>query len=446
MVWVSGQELQNGKYTIEKELGEGGFGITYLAKDNQGNLVVIKTLNDAIKKRADFAKFQQDFINEAIKLAKCNHPHIVKIYEVINEDDLWCMVMEYIDGEDLGTLVENHGILSEDIALKYIQQIGEALTVVHNNGLLHRDIKPQNIMIRFGKSEAVLIDFGIAREFTPNLTKTHTKILSDGFAPIEQYDARAKRGAFTDVYALAATLYSLLTGELPNIAPMRAIGTELEDAKKINSKISDRVNDAIIKGMEIKPENRPQSVENWLELLGIEVVSKTYSAPSNPINSPIIISSLKYDYHKLRDLLADGNWRGANIETNNLMLSLGCPTKGRWLDSESIKKISCEEYRIIDQLWINYSKGKFGFSVQHKIWDYVQGDVDQFGTIVGWRVKKSWIPYSKYNFSIYAPDGHLPAYLEFLGFVWKDGWFGAYWDGDLGRVKALVSKLEQCNI
>ena len=95
---------------------------------------------------------------KAIKLAKCNHPHIVKIYEVINEDDLWCMVMEYIDRENLGTLVENHGVLSEDISLKYIQQIGEALTVVHNNGLLHRDIKPQNIMIRSGKSEAVLID------------------------------------------------------------------------------------------------------------------------------------------------------------------------------------------------------------------------------------------------------------------------------------------------
>lgn len=270
MVWESGQQLQNGKYTIEKELGEGGFGITYLARDNNGNFVVIKTLNDAIQRRADFAKFQQDFINEAIKLAKCNHPHIVKIYEVINEDDLWCMVMEYIDGEDLGTLVENHGVLSEDIALKYIQQIGEALTVVHNNGLLHRDIKPQNIMIRSGKSEVVLIDFGIAREFIENRTGTHTQMLAPGFAPIEQYDVKAKRGAFTDVYALAATLYSLLTGELPTIAPMRAIGTEIEEAKKINSEISDRVNHAIIQGMEIKPENRPQSINEWLSLLKIQ--------------------------------------------------------------------------------------------------------------------------------------------------------------------------------
>lgn len=293
MAWLSGQELQDGKYTIEKELGEGGFGITYRARDNQGNYVVIKTLNDAIQKRADFAKFQQDFLNEAIKLAKCSHPHIVQIYEVIHEDDLWCIVMEYINGEDLGSFVENQGILSETEALRYIQQIGSALTVVHNNGLLHRDIKPQNIMLRSGKSEAVLIDFGIAREFKPNLTKTHTKILSDGFAPIEQYDARAKRGAFTDVYALAATLYSVLTGELPTIAPMRAIGTEWEEAKKINSSISDKVNQAIIKGMEIKPENRSQSINEWLSLLNIQKTSNNTILSATQIIEDKIIHEFK---------------------------------------------------------------------------------------------------------------------------------------------------------
>ena len=293
MAWLSGQELQDGKYTIEKELGEGGFGITYRARDNQGNYVVIKTLNDAIQKRADFAKFQQDFLNEAIKLAKCSHPHIVQIYEVIHENDLWCMVMEYIDGEDLGTIVENQGILSETEALRYIQQIGSALTVVHDNGLLHRDIKPQNIMLRAGKSEAVLIDFGIAREFKPNLTKTHTKILSDGFAPIEQYDARAKRGAFTDVYALAATLYSVLTGELPTISPMRAIGTELVEVKKINSSISDKVNQAIIKGMELKPENRSQSINEWLSLLNIQKTSNNTILSATQIIEDKIIHEFK---------------------------------------------------------------------------------------------------------------------------------------------------------
>ena len=267
MAWASGQKLQGGKYTIEQELGEGGFGITYLARDNNGQTVVIKTLNGNVQRRPDFAKFQQDFLNEALRLAKCSHPHIVRIDEVIQEGQLWCIVMEYIDGEDLATRIENQGALPEAEALRYIQQIGEALTVVHNNGLLHRDVKPQNIIMHSGKSEAVLIDFGIAREFTPNLTQTHTQMFADGFAPIEQYDKRSKRGAYTDVYALAATLYSLLTGEVPTFAPIRAIGTPLEPPQQINSSISDRINQAILKGMEIKPEDRPSSIQEWLALL-----------------------------------------------------------------------------------------------------------------------------------------------------------------------------------
>jgi serine/threonine protein kinase len=277
MAWASGQRLQGGKYTIEQELGEGGFGITYRARDNNGQTVVIKTLNDYVQRCSDFTKFQQDFLNEAIRLAKCSHPHIVKIYEVIQEGQLWCLVMEYIDGEDLASCIKNNGALQESEALRYIQQIGEALTVVHNNGLLHRDVKPQNIMLRSSKSEAVLIDFGIAREFTPNLTQTHTQMLSDGFAPIEQYDKRSKRGAYTDVYALAATLYSLLTGEVPTLAPLRAIGTPLEPPQQINSSISDRVNQVILKGMEVKPEDRPPSIQEWLALL--QTNNDAYASP-----------------------------------------------------------------------------------------------------------------------------------------------------------------------
>jgi serine/threonine protein kinase len=257
MAWASGQHLQGGKYTIEKELSEGGFGITYRAKDNYGRYVAIKTLNDQVQRRPDFAKFQQDFVNEAIKLAKCSHPHIVQIHEVINEDSLWCIVMEYINGENLASWVESQGVLSEAEALRYIHQIGNALTMVHQNGLLHRDVKPHNIILRSGKSEAVLIDFGIAREFIQNSTIRHTEFFSDGFAPIEQYDEMTKRGAYTDVYALAATLYSLLTGEVPKMAPMRAIGKSLEAPKNINPLISNKVNQAIIYGMQIEPESRP---------------------------------------------------------------------------------------------------------------------------------------------------------------------------------------------
>lgn len=220
-----------------------------------------------MQRRPDFAKLQQDFVNEAVKLAKCNHPHIVKVNEVFQEGKLWCMAMEYIEGEHLADRVVNGGVLSEAEAVGYIRQIGEALTVVHNSGLLHRDVKPANIIVRSKQREAVLIDFGSAREFTPNVTKLHTANLSHCFAPIEQYQSVAKRGAYTDVYALAATLYFLLTNRLPPIAPNRATGTVLKSPQQINSSISDRVNQAILKGMELKLENRPQTMQEWLESL-----------------------------------------------------------------------------------------------------------------------------------------------------------------------------------
>ena len=271
MTWVNGHKLQNGKYTIEKKLGDGGFGITYLARNPSGQRVVIKTLNDTVQNRPDFNELQQDFLNEALRLAKCTHPHIVKIHEVVQEGRLWCMVMEYIDGEDLANRVIKQGVLPEAEALRYSQQIGEALTVVHQQGLLHRDVKPQNIMLRpkKGGMEAILIDFGIAREFTPDLTQTHTEYRTEFFAPIEQYDRRAKRGAYTDVYALAATLYVILTGQLPEASPVRAAGTPLTPPKHHNSSISDNVNRGIIKGMALKAKDRPQSVAEWLKLLGL---------------------------------------------------------------------------------------------------------------------------------------------------------------------------------
>ncbi|MBD2043505.1 serine/threonine-protein kinase [Microcoleus sp. FACHB-672] len=269
MVWPAGYKLQGGQYTIEKELGEGGFGVAYLARNAKGERVVIKTLNDTVQQRPDFDKFQQDFLNEALRLAKCNHPHIVPIHQVFQEGRLWCMVMEYIEGEDLATHLEKQGVLPEAEALRYIQQVGEALTVIHNNNLLHRDVKPNNILVRAGTSEAILIDFGIAREFTPDLTQTHTQFFSSGFAPIEQYDRLAKRGAYTDVYALAATLYVILTGQMPEPAPVRAAGTPLTSPKQHKSSISDNVNRAILKGMALKAKDRPQSVSDWLKLLGL---------------------------------------------------------------------------------------------------------------------------------------------------------------------------------
>ncbi len=275
MAWVVGQKLQGGKYTIEKQLGEGSFSVTYLARNQYEQYVVIKTLNDKVQCRPDFTKFQQDLLNEALRLGRCSHPHIVRLEELIQEGALCGMVMEYIAGEDLASRVTYQGVLPEAEALRYIQQIGEALCVVHDNNLLHGDVKPQNIMIRADGSEAVLIDFGTARELTPNLNQTHTALMINYFAPIEQYDEQASLGAYSDVYALAATLYVILTGELPILAPVRAAGTPLEAPKQLNPDISDKVNLAILQGMAFQARERPQSMQEWLELLGVKQVSET---------------------------------------------------------------------------------------------------------------------------------------------------------------------------
>ena len=394
MVWTPGQVLQDGKYTIEKKLGQGGFGITYLAKDKKDNLVVIKTLKDTDKDSPDFDKCQQDFVNEALRLKGCQHPHIVKVYELIKEGNLWGMVMEYIEGEDLSSL----GKLPESEALLYIRQIGEALTVVHKNGLLHRDVKPQNIMVRSGKSEAVLIDFGIAREFTPDVTQTHTAQWTPFYASPEQYNPRARRGAYTDVYGLAATLYKLLTGQEPEAATSRMIGCPLASPQQLNPNISDVVNQAVLQGLELNPENRPQSVQEWLQLL----------VPTPHADD--LSSERGIDYSRLRDLLAAGCWQDADQETTQLMLKAADREQHRWLRATDIINFPNTDLCTIDHLWVKYSNGRFGFTVQKRIWWEVGQDKKKFGNRVGWYIGSNWKSYSDISFTLNAPMGHLPAW------------------------------------
>jgi formylglycine-generating enzyme required for sulfatase activity len=267
-LWQPNQPIQNGKHLIQKIVGSGGFGITYQAKDTKsGKWVAIKTLNHMEQSKPDFRQRQQKFVNEALRLARCSHPYVVSIYELIEEDGLWGMVMEYVEGEDLATYLDNRGVFAETEALDIIGKIGEALDFIHKNGFLHRDIKPNNIILRQDSKLPVLIDFGLAREFTLGKVQSMTNHRTEHFAPIEQYERHGEPGAYTDIYALAATLYVLLTGQLPFPANFRQSGISLIEPKQHNPKISDRVNQAIMKGMELLPQNRPQSVKEWLGLL-----------------------------------------------------------------------------------------------------------------------------------------------------------------------------------
>jgi eukaryotic-like serine/threonine-protein kinase len=156
--------------------------------------------------------------------------------------------------------------------------VGEALEYVHQQGSLHRDIKPNNIILRDGKQEAILIDFGLAREFTIGKTLSMTNSKTEGYAPVEQYERQGKFGPYTDVYALAATLYSLLTREVPFPANFRKQGISLPPPKQFNPDISDRVSDAIIKGMALGTatfNHHDQNSKRFAESDLPEIVSHT---------------------------------------------------------------------------------------------------------------------------------------------------------------------------
>ena len=266
-----GKSLQGGKYKLKDVLGRGGFGLTFRAHQNYlDQVVVIKTLNESFWSAPNLDDLQRQFQDEARRLALCSHPNVVRVSDFFVEDQLPYMVMDYIPGRSLYDMVlPDNGPakpLSEAVAVGYVAQIGKALQAVHAKGLLHRDVKPQNIMIHQHTGQAVLIDFGIARELSQNPNKTHTSIVSEGYAPIEQYLPKAQRSAATDLYGLAATLYTLLTGEIPVAAVLRD-RTPLTPLEQLRPDVSPAVVSAIASGMQIELKDRPQSVNRWVTLL-----------------------------------------------------------------------------------------------------------------------------------------------------------------------------------
>ena len=312
--WEEGKKLKNGKYTVQKFLDEGGFGYTYkVLKTRNDKYFVIKTLKDDILVEKNIAEVEENFINEAMKLSSCRHPNIVRVYsQTFREEGMLCMVMEYIEGQSLHKYIEKNGQISEFEAISLIDKIGRALIQVHDRELIHCDINPKNIMLRnCSLLSPVLIDFGLAKEFDPDksISISYEKTLH--FAPLEQYNledlsdyidvekSEYKIGKQTDIYALSATLYNLLTGTKPMQAVHRMLSPEFfKSPQALNSKISERVNEAIIKGMALQPSERPKSAYDFLNLLSLPEL-EYYRESNLKTNSKSSIKS--------QNLLVEGN-------------------------------------------------------------------------------------------------------------------------------------------
>ncbi|MHC0063795.1 serine/threonine protein kinase [Nostoc sp. UIC 10890] len=270
MPWTTGQRLQGGRYVIDKVLGQGGFGITYKALHVELNrTVVIKTPNEYLSHDPEYDKYIERFIREGQILARLSEhlsSHIVGVIELFAEANTHCLVMDFVPGENLFEAVKRTGALPEAEIVPCIRQIGEALMVVHQAGLVHRDAHPGNIMLR-NNGKAVLIDFGIAKELVPKTLSSTGNAGNHGFAPYEQI-TRGSREPTVDVYCLAATIYYAMTGQSPTPSLARKLhNASLKQPKQIIPSISKRLNQAILKGMALEAKDRPQSMKAWLAML-----------------------------------------------------------------------------------------------------------------------------------------------------------------------------------
>jgi serine/threonine protein kinase len=262
-----GQSLQDGKYFLEREVGRGSFGIIYQAIDSiLKQRVAIKILDRSFRQHPKFIDFVAQFQGEAIGLAKCSHANIVGIKDFFMEKELPHIVMDYIPGITLHEIVLPNRPLSPIKAIQYIRQVGEALKIVHLQGLLHRDIKPKNLIFCRDKQQVILIDFGIAQDCSNQKLKTSYNLVSEGYAPIEQYLSHVELTPATDVYGLAATLYTLLTARIPASA-MSRYHYPLETPHQICPTIDERISSAVMTGMTLEASDRPATVSEWLDLL-----------------------------------------------------------------------------------------------------------------------------------------------------------------------------------
>ena len=271
---TAGAALHTGKYLLNTRLGQGVLTLTYQAINTEsGQTVVIRTLTENLRQHLEFDRFKQQFLELGDRLKNCKHPNLVQVLDTFEDAGCPYLVMEYVPGPTLAEVIETE-VLSEAKAIDYVHQIGSALSVLHQSSLLHRDVKPQNIIRCQNTDRVVLGEFGIISEFLPGMMQTQAGLLSAGYAPLEQYSHEQLRTPATDIYGLAATLYTLLYRNPPLPAPVRQQlqtngGDRLfqPNSHHLTPKISQGVKRAIWRGLEINAQKRPQTIESWFSLL-----------------------------------------------------------------------------------------------------------------------------------------------------------------------------------
>ncbi len=296
--------LLGGRYRVSQLIGKGGFGAVYKANDErfQKRVVAIKEMSDAQLTPQQKAQAIQDFRNEAELLVELSHPNLPNVSDFFEEGNKAYLVMEFVEGKTLEKVQEDAGKpLDEHIVMGWAMQLCTVLHYLHTRPrpIIFRDMKPSNVMLT-ADGQIKLIDFGIARIFKAAVTKDTTLLGSQGYAPLEQY-GRGQSDARSDIYALGATLYDLLTNNLPTDSPSRRINPQIfVKPRQLNPRISPATEAIILKAMADEPRDRYQSVaEMYQAIISSGIVTTgsmigstipnipvTQTAPANPQSPP----------------------------------------------------------------------------------------------------------------------------------------------------------------
>jgi serine/threonine protein kinase len=335
-----GAKLLKGQYTITRYLNSGGFGITYLAKDSLDRDVVIKECFPssvcrrskvvvAARSRAHTAELRsiiQLFVREARNLAKIVHPNIVAVHQVFEDNGTAYMAIDYIDGLDLQQIIDGEGPpLSPEHIVEVTGKLLRAVGFIHDSDMLHRDISPDNVLID-KTGEPILIDFGAAREQASktNRAMSALRVVKDGYSPQEFYIAGSEQGPWSDLYALAATFYHLISGEAPVNGQAR-LGALAEDRPDPYVPLTGRIQgypvgylEAIDRAMSTLPKQRVQSAAEWLAMYEGNGIAPVALAEPDP-GTDDAVQRLIHDFqHETSSTVSDGSATAAPVAPTNV--------------------------------------------------------------------------------------------------------------------------------
>jgi len=443
--------LLGGRYLSIEMIGQGGFGKTFLAIDQQipsQPQCVVKQLYISNFPRETIGKAKNLFYQEAQHLDSLgNHPQIPRLLASFQQENNFYLIQEFIEGQTLFDLFAQAGEFTEAQIQELLTKLLPVLQFIHTQNIIHRDLKPGNIILRTIDKLPFLIDFGIAKVMaTAGKTQAGTIIGTMDYMSPEQ--AYGKVFPASDLYSLGITCLHLLTGE--RAADMFDVMEEKWLWKQylpVGRQVSDRLTQVLNKLISRKLNERYQSAQEVIDDLQLSPVininnplplTKRYlgnmvgvrgrksaveaSDSSNDLaanasnQEPVFSRDLNYSTLKL--LLLKKKWQEADVETWRLLRKSIDKLVGDYLSMSDLERIPAEDLYKVDELWSTYSQKKFGFTIQSLIYEDMDCDYTKFCQKIGWLPYTSSVLNDGYKFTDQAPRGHLPTRRFISGFEW----------------------------